>query len=78
MIFAILHKELGLAKKSARWVPKMLSQGQMDRRMKTSVTFIKMIQVKGKSFLGKIISMDESAVSIHTPAMKMQSKQWLK
>ncbi len=39
---------------------------------------MKLIQNKGKSFLGKIITMDESAVSMHTPTSKVQSKQWLK
>ncbi len=77
-IFAILHEDLGLVKKSARWVSKLLSQEQMDRRVETSAAFVKLIQNKGKSFLGKIITIDESAVSMHTPTMKMQSKQWLK
>jgi histone-lysine N-methyltransferase SETMAR len=77
-IFAILHEDLGLVKKSARWVPKLLSQEQMDRRVETSAAFVKLIQDKGKCFLGKIITMDESAVSMHTPTTKMQSKQWLK
>jgi hypothetical protein len=40
--------------------------------------FVKLIQYKGKSFLGKIITMDESAVSMNTPTTKMLSKQWLK
>jgi hypothetical protein len=31
-IFAILHEDLGLVKKNARWVPKLLSQEQMDWR----------------------------------------------
>ncbi len=77
-IFAILHKELGLVKKIARWVPKLLSQERFDRRIETLAAFVKMIQDKGKSFLGKIIMMDESAVSMYTPTTKMQSKQWLK
>ncbi len=77
-IFAILHKDLGLVKKSARWEPKLISLEQMDRRVETSVAFIKPIQNKGNSFLGKIITMEESAVSIHTPTMKMQSKHRLK
>jgi hypothetical protein len=34
-VFTILHKELGLVKKSARWVPKLLSQEQMERRVET-------------------------------------------
>jgi histone-lysine N-methyltransferase SETMAR len=51
----------------------------MDRRVvETSAAFVKLIQNKGKSFLGKIITMDESAVSMHTPTSKVQSKQWLK
>jgi hypothetical protein len=40
----ILHKELGLVKKSARWVPKLLSQEQMESRVKTSAAFVKMVQ----------------------------------
>jgi hypothetical protein len=40
-IFAILHEDLGLVKKSARWVPKLLSQEQMDRTVETSA-FIKL------------------------------------
>jgi histone-lysine N-methyltransferase SETMAR len=77
-IFKILKQDLGLVKKSARWVPKLLTQEQMDRRKETSEAFIKMIQDKGRDFLGKIITMDESAVSMHTPETKRQSKQWLK
>jgi hypothetical protein len=50
----------------------------MDWRVETSAAFVKLIQNKGKSFLGKIITMDESAVSMHTPTTKMQSEQWLK
>jgi hypothetical protein len=49
----------------------------MDRRVETLAAFVKLIQSKGKSFLGKIIAMDELAVSMHTPTAKMQSKQWL-
>ncbi len=74
-IFAILDKELGLVKKSARWEPKLLSKEQVDRRIETSAAFVKMIQDKGKSFQDKIIMMDELAVSMHMSTTKMQSKQ---
>jgi hypothetical protein len=52
--------------------------GPMDRRANTFVAFIKMVQDKGRSFLDKVILMDESAVSMLTPEMKLQSTQWLK
>jgi [histone H3]-lysine36 N-dimethyltransferase SETMAR len=74
----ILHKELGLVKKSARWVPKLLSPEQKLERVRTSTSFVELIQEKGASVLDRIITMDESAVSMHTPTTKQQSKQWLK
>jgi hypothetical protein len=40
--------------------------------------FVKMIQAKFKSFLEKIITMDEFVVSMHTQETKMQLKRCLK
>ena len=77
-IYRIIHTDLGLVKKSARWVPKLLSEEQMAERVRTSTAFVKMIRQKGKSVLGNIITMDETAVSMHTPETKSQSKQWPK
>jgi hypothetical protein len=50
----------------------------MDERVRTSQEFIQLVQTKGRSVLDRIITMDESAVSMHTPETKQQSKQWLK
>ena len=76
-IFNIIHKDLGLVKKSARWVPKLLSVEQQQARVTTCEAFVKLVADKGKDIL-KNITMDESAVSMHTPETKSQSKQWLK
>ncbi len=46
--------------------------------MSTSKAFVKLVQTKGRSVLDRIITMDESSVSMHTPVTKQQSKQWLK
>ncbi len=81
-VFTILHKELGLVKKSARCVPKLLSQVLMERRVETwggdLSPFIKMVQDKGRSILEKIITMDESVVSMHTPETKRSPGSGLK
>jgi histone-lysine N-methyltransferase SETMAR len=77
-IFNIIHEDLGLVKKSARWVPKLLSLEQQEARVTTCEAFIKLVANKGRSILDNIITMDESAVSMHTPETKSQSKQWLK
>ena len=39
-IHTILHKDLGLVKKSARWVPKLLSEEQKKDRMQTCTKFL--------------------------------------
>ena len=71
-IFNILHDDLGLEKLSARWVPKLFTKEQKQERMKTSMAFIMMVRMKGLAVLDKIITMDESSVSFHTPATKKQ------
>jgi hypothetical protein len=40
-----LHKDLGLIKKNGRWVPKMLSKEQTEKKVEveTSAAFFKMI-----------------------------------
>jgi hypothetical protein len=77
-ISRILHSQLGLVKKLARWVPKLLSKEQKEERLRTLKEFVKLLQTKGRSVLDRIITMDESSVSMHTPETKQQSKQRLK
>jgi len=66
----ILHDNLSLVKKSARWVPKLLSLEQKEERIMTSRKMIKLIREKGRGVLGRIVTMDESAVLFHTPETK--------
>ena len=74
-VSCIIHDSLGLLKKVAHWVPKLLSQQQMEERVRTSTVFVKLVQDKSKAVLQHIITMDETAVSMHTPETKSQPKQ---
>jgi Transposase (partial DDE domain) len=74
----IPHIELGLVKKFACWGSKMLFQGLQKERLRFTKAIIKLIQNQRKVILGKIITIDELAISLHTPENKNQSKQWLK
>jgi histone-lysine N-methyltransferase SETMAR len=47
-------------------------------RVRTSEAFLAMVRRRSKAILENIVTMDESAVSFHTPETKEQSKQWLK
>jgi hypothetical protein len=77
-IYNILHKDLGLTKKSARWVPKLLTKEQKQERLRISQEFMELVEREGEEILGRIITMDESEVSYHTPETKRQSMQWIK
>jgi hypothetical protein len=57
-------------------VPKVLSKDQTEKKVETSAAFFRMIYTR-RSFLSNIITMDKSAMSVHTPKIKTQSKQWL-
>ena len=46
--------------------------------MDTSAKFVEMVQQGSFRILDKIVTMDESAVSFHTPERTQQSKQWIK
>ena len=74
----ILYKSLGLVKKSARWVPKLLSDDQKKERVRVCKDFIAAIHRRSLSMLDDIVNMDKTMVSYHTPETKKQSKQWIK
>jgi [histone H3]-lysine36 N-dimethyltransferase SETMAR len=74
----ILHKSLGLVKKSARWVPKLLSDDQKQERVRVCTEFVAAVNRRSLSMLDNIVTMDETMVSYHTPETKKQSKQWIK
>jgi hypothetical protein len=72
---SILRDDLGLVKKSARWVPKLLNEDQKQERVQTCKEFVAAVQRRSMVMLDCIITMDETMVSYHTPETKKQSKQ---
>jgi hypothetical protein len=74
----ILHDDLGLVKKSTRWVPKLLSDDQRKERVRTCTEFVAAINRRSMAMLDRIVTMDETMVSYHTPETKKASKQWIK
>jgi histone-lysine N-methyltransferase SETMAR len=75
---SILRDDLGLVKKSARWVPKLLDEDQKLERVRTCTEFVAAVQRRSMAMLDCIVTMDETMVSYHTPETKKQSKQWIK
>ena len=76
-VFRVLTEDLGLVKKSALWVPKILSADQKMERVCISKQFIATVRRWSKSMLDCIVTIDETMVAYHTPETKRQSMQWL-
>jgi hypothetical protein len=55
-----------------------LTSAHKEERICTCKKFLAMIRGRSMAMLDSIVTMDESAVSFHTPESKMQSKQWTK
>jgi hypothetical protein len=77
-IFKILHRDLGLVKKSAQWVPKLLSQEQIEARVGTSAALLKHVFEHKKGYMNNFMRMDESTVAMQTLETNRQGMQWLK
>ncbi|QQP34893.1 Uncharacterized protein FKW44_022938, partial [Caligus rogercresseyi] len=72
-IFHVLHDDLGLSIKSARWIPKMLTEDHKMKRVRCAQAFLKLNFELGLEFLDKIVTMDEISVSFFTPESKRGS-----
>ena len=69
--FNILHKDSGLVKKSSRWLPKLLSEGQKLDRIRCSQHLVNLVQKISLALLDIVVTMYEYAVSFHTPEKKI-------
>jgi hypothetical protein len=55
-VHAILKEDLGLVKKSARWVPKLLSSEQMEERVACSGDFLALLRRHSLAVLDNIVT----------------------
>jgi hypothetical protein len=70
MIHGVLHDDLGLEKKSARWVPKLLNEKQKQQHVDVCSEFVEAAHHHSLNMLDSIVTMDEMTVCYHMPQMK--------
>ena len=71
----ILSDELGMSRVCARWVPRLLRDEEMKRRVSDSNRFLCRVR-RDQQFLDRIITMDETWVHYWEPEGKRQSSVW--
>ncbi|XP_047987147.1 histone-lysine N-methyltransferase SETMAR-like [Leguminivora glycinivorella] len=72
----ILHEHLGMNKVSARWVPKLLSAIQRQRRVECARSFLALCEVNPTRVLESIVTGDKTMVLYFDPLSKMESMEW--
>ena len=72
----ILKDELNMSRVSARWVPHLLKNHEMERRVMDSKAFLRRFEKEGDAFLNRIITTDETWLFYYDPKTKQQSSQW--
>ncbi len=72
----ILHKDLKLRKKCAKFIPKILTPVHLQARIQTSRDFLQWIRAE-PHLLDKVITEHESYMHSYIPESKQQSRQWL-
>ena len=75
-VHRILAENLEMRKLCARWVPRLLTIEQKQRREDVSIECLAMFRSNKAEFLRRFITMDETWVHHFTPETKEQSKQW--
>lgn len=76
-VFTILHKELNLTKRAAKFVPHILTDAQRERRMEFALDFLDRFSGDLKRDLSWIVTCDEAWFHVHDPNTKMENMQWL-
>lgn len=77
-ILNILHDHLGMSKVCARWVPRMLTPHQKQRRVECCREFLALCGEQKDEVLNRIVTGDETWVHHYEPESKQDSMQWHK
>ncbi|GBP26468.1 Histone-lysine N-methyltransferase SETMAR [Eumeta japonica] len=74
----IIHELMNMRKISARWVPKMLTPFDKQRRLQTSKDFLELVGDNIDEICDRIVTVDETWVRQYDPESKQESMQWTK
>ena len=75
-VHGILKAELNMSRVGASWVPRLLKNHEMERRVMNSKTFLRRFEKDGDAFLNRIIIAVETWLFYYESKTKQQSSQW--
>ena len=75
-VHTIIHENLNMRRLCARWIPKMLSEFQKVQRVESCRRFVQRFEPEGEHFLSRIVTADETWISLYETESKEQSTMW--
>lgn len=72
----IITNSLCMSRVCARWIPRLLTEEQKQRRVMLSQRFLDNVQTHGDEFLTNIVTTDETWVYTYDPESKAESSVW--
>jgi hypothetical protein len=70
----VLHQNLDFEKKTAKWVPKLVSNKQKQQHVEVCTEFVTAVNCHSLAMLDSIVVMDKIMLCYHTLQTKKQSK----
>ena len=70
----MLHLDLNLSLVCAKWIPRELTEKQMNRRLQCATAFLARFRTIDK--MNSIVTGDETWIYYYDPETKRQSSQW--
>ena len=75
-VSGIIHNQLNMRRICARWIPEMLNTGRKRLRAECCEQLLKRFEREGENFMDRIVTVDETWISLHMPETKAQSTMW--
>ena len=75
-VHTIIHDNLNMRRLCAQWIPKMLSECQKAQRVESCRRFVQRFEREGEDFLSRIVTTDETWISLYEKESKEQSTMW--
>lgn len=76
VLHEIVTQHLQFKKVCCRWVPKNLTPEHKTKRLGAALTFLQRYHDDGDEYLDRIVTGDETWISLFTPETKQQSMHW--
>ena len=75
-VFTILHESVGMSKLFSKWVPRLFTLNQKQKRVEDSECCLELFKQGKRDFLRRYVTMDETWIYHYTHETNITSVEW--